>query len=108
MDNHESSTTEKPAVNRGDCYDVRCFRRRDKGELRHGIWVMTKEARGLFVHGDHNTFDAPKWTVFDLENGSMLCQVEEITPQQVLQELSNWPEAVQEVQRCFDRHRKSS
>ena len=87
-------------------YDVRCFRRRDKGDLRHGVWVMTGEARGIFFHGDRNSIDAPKWTIFDLENGSFFISVDEITPQQVLDELTDWPEATREVQRCFDRHKK--
>lgn len=90
------------------CYDVRCFRRTDKGKLRHGIWVMTQESRGLFVHGDHDSIDAPKWSVSELENGLMSSDAEEVTPAQVLEELANWPAAAREVQRCFDRHKQSS
>ena len=91
------------------CYDVRCFRRRSKGELRHGIWIMTRKTgyRGMFIHGDYNEIEAPKYTVEDLAewNGGF---VDEISPEEALQEVSSWPKGMDEVQRCFDRHPASS
>lgn len=89
-------------------YDVRCFRRRENGTLRHGIWVMTRKigSRGLFVHGDRNEIQAPRYTVEELGswvNGGFI-DVDEITPAEVLAELLSWPEAADEVQQCFDRH----
>lgn len=97
---------EEPRPQQAECYDVRCFRRAVSGSLRRGVWVMTGEARGLFVHGDRNEIQAPKWDIADLAGDILIA--EEITPAQVLAEIANWPEAVAEVQRCFDRHRRSS
>lgn len=88
------------------CYDVRCFRTREKGSKRHGVWIMTQNHRGLFVHGGRDEIQSPAWSVSDLLSGCG--NAEEITPAQALQEVGNWPEGARDVQRCFDRHRKSS
>ncbi len=94
-------------------YDVRCFRRKVKGKQRYGIWVMTrpKGFRGVFIHGDDNAFYPPDWTVETLARVSregkrtpIDIDVEAITPEDVLADLSDWPEGRAEIQSVFDRH----
>lgn len=97
-------------------YAVRCFRRSPAGEKRHGVWVMTQpngpnKYRGVFVHGDHDEFQAPQYSVDDLDEfatvgGWFPC--EEIEPSDVLDELKEWPEAQAEIRGVFERHRVSA
>lgn len=84
---------------------VRCFRRLPKGELRHGIWIMTRDsgARGAFFHGDRNEIQAPKWTVEELMAPGTFC--EPISQDEALAELANWPDAVTNAKAIFERHR---
>lgn len=83
---------------------VRCFRRKDAGTERRGVWIMTRPptCRGVFFHGDRKETQAPAYSVDDLADAGGFC--EEITPEQVLVELESWPEARQEAVRIFERH----
>lgn len=77
---------------------LRCFRGLQKGKLRHGIWLMFPED-GLFIHGDRNELQPPRYTIADLEawdnagpSGFAFLPVEEIDIPEVLLELESWPE----------------
>ena len=64
--------------------------------------------RGVFVHGDHDEFQAPQYSVDDLEKfatrgGWFPC--EEITPEQAVAELENWYEGRLEILRVLERHK---
>jgi hypothetical protein len=86
-------------------YAVRCFKRCERGKLRHGVWVMTRPsgARGMYVHGDRNEIQAPAYTVETLQqmNGDF---VEEITTDEALQLVESWPDAHSSVLAAFERH----
>lgn len=93
---------------------VRCFKRLDKGDLRHGVWIFTEPNgprlhRGAFIHGDRNEVQPPDYTVTDMESMAMcpeaaFIQVKEITPEEALAEIENWPEGQEAMQAAFDRH----
>ena len=64
--------------------------------------------RGVFIHGDRNEMRAPQYSIADLERYAAVggwFPVEEITPDEVLQELANWPDAVDEIRKTFERHK---
>lgn len=94
---------------------VRCFLRlrpadNDCGK-RCGIWAMTGEKRGLFFHGDRNEVEPPHWSVAELVKqvehpDPLFFRVEEISPQQSLAELGDWPAGQRQLQEIFDRHVK--
>ena len=90
---------------------VRCFRRADAvgSRGRRGAWVFTRpeyDGRGAFYHGSRDEIQAPRWTPQDLMGGDALVEAEEITPEQVLEELANWPEARDHARKVFERHPK--
>jgi hypothetical protein len=87
---------------------VRCFRRKNKGKLRRGVWLMTRPDgfRGMFVHGDRDDVQAPEWSVEQLAGGATPFEVEEITPEEAVAELAGWPDAVRAALAAFERHPK--
>ncbi len=80
---------------------LRCFRRRDKGKIRHGVWVMT-ESTGLFIHGDRNEIQISRYNTATLEADSAF--TEEISSEEALREIASYPDAVTKVQQCLDGH----
>ena len=75
---------------------LRCFKRKEKGEFRHGIWLMLEGRRGEFFHGERDETQAPRHTLDELvkwsETGKGFLNVEEISLKQVLFELGTWLE----------------
>lgn len=87
---------------------MRCFRRNDKGILRHGLWAMTEEACGLFFHGDRDEIQTPRFTIKTLasfrNNGNQVWfEVTEITPSEALEELCDWPMAENTLREMCER-----
>ncbi len=41
--------------------ELRCFRKRRKGELRHGMWVIGR-FKEWFFHGDRNDLEGSKYS----------------------------------------------
>lgn len=92
---------------------VRCFRRKDKGTLRRGIWAMTggvDSCRGMFIHGNCAEIQGPDYTMAELiragTEGGALLDIEEITPEEALAEVANWPAGQDELRAAFARHPK--
>lgn len=84
---------------------ARCFaRNRPEAGKRRGVWVMTKENRGVFYHGDREETQAPQWDISDLK---VMDDVVEITPEEALKELENCPECKAHMERTFARHPSS-
>jgi len=85
---------------------LRCFRTASKGEKRYGLWIYTKERRGVFYHGDRNEVQAPKWNVGDVvkrfPDGA---EGVEICPRRLLMLLRDWPKAVADAKATFERHK---
>ncbi len=88
---------------------VRCFRRLqdEPCNKRRGIWLMTEESgrRGVFFHGDREEVQGPRYTVEELASGSVGFEVQEITPEATLIELSSWPAAQRDAVSIFEKHR---
>jgi len=90
---------------------VRCFRRPREGG-RRGIWLMTGSRRGVFFHGNREEAQTPEYTISELErmvedvDGKDWFHVEEITPEETIEELESWPEAQRDAMRIFGRHPK--
>lgn len=89
---------------------ARCFRRSVAGDDgRPGIWVMTGPARGAFFHGDRKEVQAPCRSVDELATGRLYPAptpgiVQEVSPEDVLDLLANWPEAQEDARQIFARH----
>ncbi len=92
-------------------YDRMRFFRRPRasvlGELRHGVWAMEGNRIGLFFHGDRNEMQASRYVGSELaawtKPGGFI-DVEEISPQEALYELFNWPEGQAQLVRMFNAH----
>lgn len=75
--------------------------RKDKASRRHAIWIMTGPRRGAFYRGDCDSVDGPQWDIEQLER---LDFVNEVSPEAVLNELQNWPQAQEHAKKAFERH----
>lgn len=91
----------------GEEFNVRWYRRDDKGSTgRHGLWIMTdpgdlRSHRGVFIHGDRDEFQEPGPDLEGLADTYV-----EVSPDWVLDELSDYPEMLSEMVAIFERHRK--
>ncbi len=85
---------------------VRCFRRlKDKPHTtRCGIWLMTGPRRGAFFHGDREEVQTPQYSIKQLETNKGLFQIQEISPEEAINELESWPRAQEEAIVIFKRH----
>ena len=77
-----------------------------KGELRRGIWVMTADDSGLYLHGNGNWMEPPGKTLLSLTTNQST--VKEVRPEAVLCELRHWPAAQEQVREIFRKHTKAS
>lgn len=89
---------------------ARFFKRISKGSFHHGIWAMTRMAgrRGAFFHGDRDEIQASHFTIQELskwvEKGGGWMAVEEITSEEAIAELADWPEGQQQLREIAKRH----
>ena len=87
---------------------LRFFRRRDPGDKRHGLWVMSTENdhKGSFIHGDRDTIDGVKWPLSALiamsQEPNGLCV--EVLPSEALETVANWPDAHEFVRKALLRY----
>lgn len=70
---------------------IRCFANIERGKLRRGVWVMTDERQGVFIHGDRNEMQSPRYPISELIEDKAF--VIEVPLAFVLSEISEWPEA---------------
>ena len=88
---------------------VRCFARMTDEPGRRGVWIMTgaEGRQGIFFHGHREEIQAPRYTVGELgkwaSQGGFL-PIEELSPRELLSELSDWPEGQKEAIAVFSRH----
>jgi len=99
--------TARPRVGDAAEYAVRCFRKLEQGRARPGIWIMTephnlRSFRGLFVHGDREEFQAPDYSICQLD-ADEFCT--EITPQEAVDLLEGWKEGQEAVLGTLSRHK---
>lgn len=73
---------------------VRCFRKKEKGKLRRGVWFLRGDGGGMYVSGDLDARSAPEWTVKQLANGETFWDVEEISLVEAIREVADYPLAV--------------
>lgn len=94
---------------------LRCFRRNREDDGRCGIWVMdtNSEFRGDFWHGDKKEIQGTQLSIKTLElycqglrdnDGFPPMNVEEISCDDALSELSDWPEGREVMARVFGRN----
>lgn len=69
---------------------------------------MTESHRGMFFHGDRDEFQCPRYSVQELEemvnDKEVWFAVEEISPEQVLEELKGWSDGLRAAKKIIDRH----
>jgi len=90
---------------------IRCFRRvLLHCEDRPGVWVMASERVGTFFHGTKEEAQRPRYTISELVDlmgpQEVWFQVEEISPQQALEQIKHWPLGQEEMQKIFNNHMK--
>jgi len=84
-------------------FNLRCFagtRPADEG-MRRRLWIMTGPSRGMFFHGAREETQTPHYDVDFLAEWD---QATEITREEALVVLKDWPEGQAQARKIFDRH----
>lgn len=84
---------------------ARCFKRPEQDADMEGYWIMTHPtgSRGVFYRRDFELIEIPGYTVEQLTAGEAGGSVE-VSPEEVLKALEDWPEARQHALQVFARH----
>jgi hypothetical protein len=106
-DGRMNEPTKLPSV--GILTSVRCFKRIREDDQRCGVWLMTAPECGAFFHdGDRDEVQRPSHSLNELDEWArgvaLGIPVEEITPEEAVEEFKSWPRGQELMIEIFGRH----